>query len=110
MGGVTAGVSRGPVISGGKSQAIKNSYYYYRTPKRVQLNFLCYAMFRKERERKHKREKKNLCCERLFPCSIQISNKICEIPYHFLYKKIGCTKLKTGNFYRSRGLKRGQKL
>jgi hypothetical protein len=23
-------------------------------------------MFRKERERKHKREKKNLCCERLF--------------------------------------------
>jgi hypothetical protein len=23
-------------------------------------------MFRKEREQKHKREKKNLCCERLF--------------------------------------------
>jgi hypothetical protein len=33
---------------------------------RIQLNYSCYAMFRKKRERKHKREKKNLCCERLF--------------------------------------------
>jgi hypothetical protein len=31
---------------------------------KLQLNYLCYAMFRKKRERKHKREKKNLCCER----------------------------------------------
>jgi hypothetical protein len=33
---------------------------------KLQPNYLCYTMFRKERERKHKREKKNLCCERLF--------------------------------------------
>jgi hypothetical protein len=37
------------------------AYFQY-----IQLNYLFYAMFRKERERKHKREKKNLCCERLF--------------------------------------------
>jgi hypothetical protein len=41
-------------------------YKFFSPLSEIQLNYLCYAMFRKEREQKHEREKKNLCCERLF--------------------------------------------